>query len=67
MSGQKVKAVREFLGIPAGSIGVIMEKTTAKVSPFGTASIKFDCKNNDVILQYPFESHYTEVDDEIVN
>lgn len=52
-----VETVREFLGIPKGSIGVITE-TSELVDGFGSCKIKFECKTEPILIQYPANNYY---------
>lgn len=56
----KIKVIREFLGIPKDSIGEVVE-ISAPVNHFRRCSIKFDFKDQEVIVPWPCEEYFIEV------
>lgn len=51
----QVKVLKEFLGIPINSIGTILNITGHDHNPVRACQIKFDCKDEPVLIQYPTE------------
>ena len=61
----KVKTMIDFLGIPKGEIGIVVSGVITRdgvESVGGSIGVKFPCKAEPVLLQYPFQSHYIEID-----
>ncbi len=56
----KVKVLREFLGVPRGTIGEVV-KINNPDWPSSSCEIKFDCKTEPVLIQYPFDPFCEEV------
>lgn len=55
----KVKVIKEFLEIPVGAIGEIIEETRRTKA----VEIKFDCKDMPVYIQYPLTPFCVEIGD----
>lgn len=54
----KIKTIREFLGMPIGSIGEIVKETG-----LWSADVKFECKPEPIQIQYPMDSHYHKIEE----
>jgi hypothetical protein len=58
----KIKTLRDFLGIPKGSIGEVVTMPNNKKF-LSSMEVKFECKSESILIGYPTDDLYTVIDE----